>query len=253
MKPASSLLLSTVLGTALCACAGSADASEVFLPPTVRAEDDLAISCLVWGEVSPPLAELPEERLDEVVGVLSHLLAAYGHADFDAFLALREPDLEHGKRVQADHVHELHTLARQLGVTSSDLPATWLATLRVFWETYYEEPPVRRWIPDETVLHLSSSASEPMRERSFEALRSTLEGARIDHRLVVPVDLHTAEGSLPSLDLVLGFETGQGGRGRLLAQFVARRGAGRGWSLVRAVTAMEARSPHDSPVRQLIL
>ena len=237
----------------MCGCAGSVDTPDVILPPTVRADDDLSVSCLVWGEVTPPLTELPEDRLDEVVSVLSHLFASYGRADFDAFLALREPDLERAKRTQAEHVHELHTLARQLGVAVSDLPSTWLETLRVFWETYYEEPPVRRWIPDETVLHLSSSTSDSMRERSFAALRSTLEGTRIDHRLVVPAEHHTGADSLPSIDLVLGFENSQGGRGRLLAQFVALRGAGRGWSLVRAITAMEERSPHDSAVRQLIL
>ncbi len=271
MKP---LLWSVVCAGSLLACAGYWATEHITSmenvgvryarTPVERQDEDLAVSCLVWGQVTPQLNAVSSSDLDGYVGVIARLLSSYGKADFDAFLSLRAPDIVHAEHRQASKLDELNGFANQLGGQADPAPETWLEALRRFWFAYYEEPPVQRWIPENTVLMRGEPlATHAGWKDSFERLRATLAGSLIDHNLVIPAPRSQHPDFIGQervravpiewFDLVLGFETPQLDRGRLLVQFVQRQDQPGEWFLHRAVTALKTRSSQSSLHRQLIL
>lgn len=228
--------------------------------PILDEDEDLAVACLVWGELMPGFEELSDQQLDVCIRVITRVLSSYGRADFDAFLALRAADLEAAQLSQTSKTESFRDLARQLGVEEEVIPHTWLGALRSFWKAYYAEPPVARWIPEVTRVHHGASSTAELAgwEESFEDLRALLSGSVLEHHLVVPhrasLDaLIATETSAQWFDLVLGYETRQLESGRLLARFVRIGDETNEWFLHRAVTALETRTPHSSYHRQLIL
>lgn len=226
--------------------------------PLLREDEDLAVACLVWGEETPELTEVPDERVDAWVELLARLLSSYGSADFDAFLALRGG----AARVEGDPTRptaELRDLALSIGAREEDVGGTWLTALRAFWGAYYREgPPVARWVPEATrLLRGDPEAGDGERSAAFDDLRRALGPAPLTHHLVLPPREEDVRESVrrsrPWFDLVLGFETPQLTEGRLLVRFVQCADEPDRWLLQRAASFLEHGSHSPATSRQLIL
>jgi hypothetical protein len=231
---------------------GRASPEHAFVArPLPRESSDLAVACLASGEVRPPVSELSDADFAAIVEIVGRLIRAYELADFDSFLALRAKDLEFAEREQRHHREELRSLCGQLGLDSARLPGDWTGLLGAYWDAYYSRAPVARFSPETSVIELHSEglgerAIETW-EREFEAVSAGLAGSLIRHRLMMPHRRSigsVAGGSvdLRWLDLKLGFESHDGGTGRLIARFVWD-GSMQEWFLHRADTI------HDGEVR----
>jgi hypothetical protein len=228
--------------------------------PLPRETVDLAVACLAAGELRPPLAELSDGELGELVAIVARLLRAYAHGEFASFLALRANDLAHAARARRDDVEELRGFCLNLGVSADELADDWTGLFEAFWRAYYRDAaPIALVRPEQSlvVLHREGLQTRSLAawEREFEALCSGPPGTRIDHRLVVPhrrsIERVAADfGGLRWLDVQLGFEAHDAVDGRLIARFVWD-GAMREWFLHRASTFFDGELRDDR--RYLVL
>jgi hypothetical protein len=226
--------------------------------PLTRELRDLAVDCLASGTARPGLAELADDELEALIEIVGRLIAAYAHADFDSFCALRAGDLAAASRRRAADVAELRTIGQELGISPAEMPDDWTEAIGVFWRAYYAEPSVACFLPESTrvewnVEGLGARALEEW-EQSFEVLRDRLPGTRIQHELAIP-HRRTLEqvardaGPLRWLDLELAFETTEGRSARLVVRFVWD-GALREWFLQKAASIYPK---DDRSQRRLIL
>lgn len=247
------------LAFALARPGGVAQFAEHRARPLGREVVDLAVACIGAGEVRPPVAELSDAELDGIAEIVARLISAYGHADFDSFLALRARDSAFAAGAQRERVEDLRSFCLELGLAPSELPGDWAGLLRAYWSAYYVEPPVARFLPELSVIDLHreglGARSIASWDRDFEALHGARAGFRLDHRLAIPhrrsIERVAADsGGLPWLDLQLGFETSDGSRGWLIARFVWD-GALQEWFLHRATTILDGELREDR--RHLVL
>lgn len=219
----------------------------------------MAVACIGAGEVRPALSELSDGELAGIVEIVGRLIGAYGHGDFDSFLALRAGDVAFASQAQRGHVEELRSFCLELGLPRSDLPGDWNGLLRAYWRAYYVEAPVARFLPEGSIVDLHreglGARSLASWDRDFEALLEARPGFRLDHRLAIPhrrsMERVAADaGGLAWLDLQLGFEAHDGNRGGLVARFVWD-GVLQEWFLRRASTIHDG-EPRDDR-RHLVL
>lgn len=221
--------------------------------------EDVAVSCLALGEVTPPLAEIDGQALESIVATLARMLGAYQHADFQAFLDGRRADLAFASLSRADRVEELRATVRELGVRGEDVPHDWVGALAVFWSAYYARPPLAHVVAESArlVVARDDPAEVVAWESSFDALRDAIEGQRIEHHLAVPhrrsvSEVRRVAGTLTWMEFSVRFETPDGETGRLLCRFVWDE-ADTDWFLHRAVTAYPQRSGNVPDRRNFIL
>jgi len=238
---------------------GRMPAGRTLVPgPLPRELSDLAVACLASGEVRPALAELSDADLAAIVEIVARLIGAYERADFNSFLALRAGDLENASRRRSGDVESLRGLARELAVPPEELRGGWVEVLERFWNSYYDRPPILRFVPEGTRIELHSEGlggrSLETWSASFEDLRDRVPGPWIQHELTVPHRRETERvardsGPLRWVDLELPFETHGGLGARLVARFVWD-GVLREWFLQDAATVY---ADGDRSQRHLIL
>jgi hypothetical protein len=242
--------------------AGARPAPRAAPRPLPQEYLDLSVACLAFGEVRPPLPELSDGELNAMIELLGRLLHAYERRDFDSFLALRSGDLEFAARVQREHLDELRTFCTELGVDARRLSSDWVELLRAYWDAYYVEPPVARFLPEASAvaLYRQGLGRHTLADwaRHYEELCARRPGPSIRHRLMVPhrrsIERVAADaGDLCWLDVELGFEASEangGGTGRLIARFVWD-GRAEEWFLHRATTVLDGELRADR--RHLVL
>lgn len=228
--------------------------SHAFLPePPPRAALDLAVSFLAEGQVSPPLEHVASEDLGAIANLLGWLVQCYTAADLEAFFELRRNDLAYPGR-KLEMLESLASFCMELGMKEEEIPSDWEGRFRAFWARYYEEPPVRSFLPQYSRVALRKEVlDEVALEKDFERRIEAHSGRVLHHELVVPHRWPTKSllgDGFRWLDFDLAFEPHDLGRGWLIGRFVWDGKSGE-WFLQRATTVLEGERREDR--RYLIL
>jgi hypothetical protein len=229
-----------------------------FAPPP--AEDvDLALACLGMGTVEPPVDQLSDDDLQTIVSVVARLVGAYARRDFSAFLALRERNLAFAETANLWRLPELRVQCLNLGAREEALPSDWWGLLGSYWQAYYSEAPVARFLPEATVIELHDRPLEVEEietwEQEFRESCARHEGARLRHHLMAPHRrplraIARETGTLRWLDFTLRFEAHDAAPGWLVVRFVWD-GREEEWFLHRATSVVDGELGDDR--RDLVL
>lgn len=227
--------------------------------PTSAEAREFALACLGAGECRPAIGELDDRELEEILAILARLVSSYGERDFGSFLALRHGDLDSAEQRRDEDRGELRALCVELGTPEGELPDDWTGLLETYWHTYYREPPVSHFRPENTlvVLHREGLGAHSLGtwEAEFEALVAARQGARLRHRMMVPHRRSIEQvardfGPLRWLDVQLAFVAHDAAEGWLVARFAWDGRVGE-WFLHRATTVLDGELRDDR--RHLVL
>lgn len=156
--------------------------------------EDLAISCLTLGELTPSLEDLDPQRLDSIVGAIARVLEMHMEADFDSYLQAHRADVQWANQKRSEDVDALRAiLAMDFNVAEDDAPDQWIACLRLFWNLLYTEPVLQGLDPTSArleyrVAQIDAPGGDPdlsEYEKSFEDRRAAFR-LRINNAMALP-------------------------------------------------------------------